>query len=169
MIRRPACAFIASMIRPSTSLALALALALVASLPFASGCAGATPTASSPADQEPEPPPPGWRDPALGKEMRSASMVATGIVMISLGVTALPIGTLMATAGGQDCNSDETGNFVCKPASNVSGLGVLAAGAGGLAVGIPLLVLGAQKVPVEIPRRSAITVGPTGASFRYDF
>ncbi len=97
-------------------------------------------------------------------------MVAAGVVAISLGATALPIGTALATDGSQDCNSDARGNFTCVPSrARLSGIGVLAARAGGLAVGIPLLVLGAQKVPIEIPRRSALTVGPSGASFRYDF
>jgi hypothetical protein len=168
MIRRPACAFIASMLRPSAS----LPLALVASLAFASGCASSAgaPAPVSPADYEASRPPPGWRDPAVGKETRSSGMVAAGVVLISLGATALPIGTSLATDTSQDCNSDPTGNFTCVPSgARLGGLGVLAAGAGALAVGIPLLVLGAQKVPIEIPRRSALTVGPTGASFRYDF
>lgn len=166
MIRRPACAYIASMLRPSPS----LALALVTSLTFASGCATSAPAPMSPADYEASRPPRGWRDPAVGKETRSAGMVAAGVVLISLGVTALPIGTGMALDTSEDCNTDSRGNFTCVPSGGrISGLGVLAAGAGALAAGIPLLVLGAQKVPIEIPRRSAFTVGPTGASFRYDF
>lgn len=152
------------MIRASAS------LALLASLAFASGCAGAAPTASSPADLEANAPPRGWRDPSIGKEMRSSGMVAAGAVLISLGATALPIGSFMSANAGEDCTSDIRGSFTCKPSGErLSGIGVLVAGAGGLAVGIPLLVLGAQKVPIEIPRRTAITVGPSGASFRYDF
>jgi hypothetical protein len=155
------------MIRSSAS----LALALVAPLAFATGCAKAPSPANSPADYQDNRPPRGWRDPAVGKEMRSSSMVASGIVLISLGATVMPIGSLVSASARQDCTFDSFGNSQsCKPSSErLSGLGVLVAGAGGLAIGIPLLVLGAQKVPIEIPRRSALTVGPTGASFRYDF
>jgi hypothetical protein len=145
-----------------------LALALVAPLACASGCAKPTP-ASSPADYEDNAPPRGWRDPAVGKETRSAGMVATGVVLISIGATMLPIGTTISAGAGRDCSFDGS-TQTCEPdPERLSGIGVLAAAAGALAVGIPLVVLGAQKVPIEIPRRSAFTVGPTGASFRYDF
>lgn len=155
------------MMRSSAS----LALALVAPLAFASGCAAAPTQASSPADYEANAPPPGWRDPSIGKETRSSGMVAAGVVLISIGATMMPIGSVMSGNAGRSCNFDDFGQSQgCQQSSErISGLGVLLAGAGGLAVGIPLVVLGAQKVPIEIPRRSALTVGPTGASFRYDF
>ena len=98
-------------------------------------------------------------------------MVATGIVLISVAATMLPIGTLMWANSGQDCVFDPQGlSSVCVPArSRISGIGVLAAAAGGFAIGIPLLVLGAQKVPIEIPRRAALMIGPTSAGLRFDF
>ncbi len=144
------------------------ALLIASPLAFATGCA--RPAATTAADYAYSGPPIGWRDPSLGKETRSNAMVITGAVLVSVAATMLPIGTVIASAGGQDCRSDPTGTSVCVPsAERVGGVGVLAAAAGGLAVGIPLIVLGAQKIPVEIPRRAAITVGPTGASIRYDF
>jgi len=148
-----------------------LALALVAPLAFATGCAKALSPANSPADHQDNSPPRGWRDPAAGKEMRSSGMVASGIALIAVGATMMPIGSVMSAGARQDCDFDNFGNSQsCRPSSELrTGIGVLIAGAGGLAIGIPLLVLGAQKVPIEIPRRSALTVGPTGASFRYDF
>ncbi len=97
-------------------------------------------------------------------------MVVTGTVLISVAATMLPIGTVMSASAGQNCDSDVSGSLICTPsAGRISGLGVLLAGAGGLAIGLPLVVLGAQKVPIEIPRRAAVTVGPTGAALRYDF
>jgi hypothetical protein len=148
-----------------------LILALAAPLAFAAGCAEAQRPAGFPSAYAGSVTPASWRDPKVGKETRSSAMVATGTVLISVGATMLPIGTLMAESGAQDCVTDPTGNsFTCTPAtSRLSGLGVLVAAAGALAVGIPLVVLGAQKVPIEIPRRAALTVGPAGASFRYDF
>ena len=142
---------------------------LAAPLAFTTGCA--TPPAASPVEYENNGPPIGWRDPSLGKETRSTAMVVTGTVLISVAATMLPIGTIISSAAGQDCTTDPTGSsLVCTPsAERITGLGVLAAAAGGLAVGIPLVVLGAEKVPVEIPRRAAISVGPTGAAIRYDF
>lgn len=144
------------------------ALVVFAPLAFTTGCA--KPRASSPEDFEYSGPPIGWRDPSLGKETRSTAMVVTGAVLVSVAATMLPIGSIISSSAGQDCTFDNAGNSACVPSTGrVTGIGVLAAAAGGLAVGIPLMVLGAQKVPVEIPRRAAITVGPTGAAIRYDF
>ncbi len=145
--------------------------ALAASLAFATGCAGSPPAAASPDDYAQNGPPVGWRDPRVGKETRSGAMVVTGVVMTSIAGTMLPIGSVMAASSSQDCVTDPSGaSFTCTPAAaRTTGLGVLVAAAGGLAIGIPLMVLGAQKVPVEIPRRASLTVGPTGAGLRYDF
>src|SRR4051794_22765262 len=127
------------------------ALVVAAPLAFATGCASKPPPYSA-LDYEYSGPPVGWRDPSVGKETRSTGMVVTGAVLISVAATMLPIGSIMAASAGQDCTSDRTGMIlVCQPATEgLSGLGVLAAAAGGLAVGIPLVVLGAQKIPVEI-------------------
>ena len=98
-------------------------------------------------------------------------MTTAGIVLVSVSVTMLPIGSILWAGAGQDCTSDPSfQSSVCEPArSRFSGLGVLLAAAGGLAVGIPLMVLGTQKVPIEIPRRAALTVGPMSAGLRFDF
>lgn len=145
------------------------ALLIAAPLAFTTGCA--KPPPSTAADYAYNGPPIGWRDPSVGKETRSGAMVVTGAVVISVAATMLPIGSIMASAGGQDCTSDPTGSILtCTPSAvNRSGLGVLVAAAGGLAIGIPLVVLGAQKVPIEIPRRAAVTLAPGGAALRYDF
>jgi hypothetical protein len=145
------------------------AIVIAFPLAFATGCTKPPPTTA--ADYAYSGPPIGWRDPSVGKETRSGAMVVTGAVLISVSATMLPIGSLMASSGRQDCTSDPTGTtLVCTPSAGIrSGLGVLAAAAGGLAIGIPFVVLGAQKVPIEIPRRAAITVGPMGAALRYDF
>lgn len=144
-------------------------LVVAAPLAFSTGCAKAK-LAGSAADYEYAGPPVGWRDPSVGKETRSTAMVVTGAVLVSVAATMLPIGTVISSSAGQDCTSDVTGNTVCVPSTGrVTGIGVLAAAAGGLAVGIPLIVLGAQKVPVEIPRRAAVTLGPNGATLRCDF
>jgi len=98
-------------------------------------------------------------------------MVTTGAILLSVAATMLPIGTIVWTSAGQDCTSNFRGDAsVCEPArSRLSGIGILAAAAGGLAVGIPLVVLGAQKVPIEIPRRAALSIGPASAALRFDF
>src|SRR5689334_21206379 len=121
------------MMRSSASLALALA----ALLALGSGCATApSAPADSPACYQDTTPPPGWRDPSVGKETRSGGMVATGVVLISLGATMLPFGSLISAGAGRDCDFDEVGNTrSCKTSSeNLSGIGMLVAGAGGLAV-----------------------------------
>jgi hypothetical protein len=145
------------------------ALVLAAPLAFATGCSSAKPPDSA-ADYADSGPPVGWRDPSVGKETRSGAMVVTGAVLVSVAATMLPIGTIISASAGQDCTTDPTGAFTCQPDSGrITGIGILAAAAGGLAIGLPLIVLGAQKVPIEIPRRAAISVGPTGAALRYDF
>jgi hypothetical protein len=145
------------------------ALVIAAPLAFTTGCSKPPPTSAS--DYAYNGPPIGWRDPSIGKETRSGAMVVTGSVVISIAATMLPIGSIMASAGGQDCVTDPTGStLTCTPSAGIrSGLGVLVAAAGGLAIGIPLVVLGAQKVPIEIPRRAAVTLAPGGAALRYDF
>ncbi|MEP7124155.1 MAG: hypothetical protein ABJE95_24725 [Byssovorax sp.] len=145
------------------------ALVVAAPLAFATGCSKPPPTTA--ADYAYNGPPIGWRDPSLGKETRSGAMVVTGAVVVSIAATMLPIGSVMAASGRQDCITDPTGStLTCTPSAGIrSGLGVLIAAAGGLAVGIPLMVLGAQKVPVEIPRRAAVVLTPGGAALRYDF
>jgi hypothetical protein len=146
------------------------ALGLAAPLAFTASRAHADPPPDLPAGYISSPPL-GYRDPAVGKETRSSAMVASGIVLISVATTMLPIGTIVWSASGQDCISSPMGtSFTCQPArERFSGLGILVAAAGGLAIGIPLLVLGAQKVPIEVPRRAALTIGPASAGLRVDF
>jgi hypothetical protein len=148
-----------------------LTLALAVPLAFTTGCSSPKPPAASAADYADSVPPASWRDPSAGKETRSSAMVAVGTALISVSGTMLPIGTIVSAAAGQNCVADPSGSsFTCTPSgSRLTGLGILVAAAGGLAIGIPLVVLGAQKVPIEIPRRAALTIGPTGAALSYDF
>jgi hypothetical protein len=102
-------------------------------------------------------------------ERNSIGMMVGGIVLTAGGVVALSMGALVYIAatsiqcdcigpGACDC-SDEKGE--------VGGIALMAGGVLGLGVGIPLIVLGARKVPAE--PETAVLIGPGAAGLRCRF
>lgn len=107
------------------------------------------------------PPPPGYGyAPAPGyaygppidvapKERRSSGMMAGGIVMISVGGLGLIIGSALALSSGSSCSFDFSGSCSRDTGAQTAGYGMMIGGIISVAVGIPLLVYGAKKVPVR--------------------
>ncbi len=103
------------------------------------------------------------------KERRSSGMMAGGIVLLSAGGLGLVIGSIVALSarcgftvfGG--CNPDTT--------AQSAGYGMMIGGVIGIAVGIPLLVYGAKKVPVKMDGAPATAwIGaPTASGWQWKF
>jgi hypothetical protein len=119
----------------------------------------------------PPPPPPGEDAPEGATERRSTGMFVTGIVLIPvgglaiLGAAAAGIAAAAGDVGGLDATTSEL---------EVAAIGLGIFGVAALGAGIPLLIIGNQKVPVEgssqpPPPEAALHVGPTSASFRMTF
>lgn len=94
-------------------------------------------------------PPPGYGQPMIPvvpKERRSPGMMKGGIVVTSLGGLSLIVGATVALAAG--CGFTI---FGCNPdrSAQTAGYGMMIGGIIGVAVGIPLLVYGAKKVPIN--------------------
>lgn len=93
---------------------------------------------------------------------RSPGMIAGGIVSASVGLIGGGIGLGLLALCQPDARPNEIG---CKPAA---GWGLTIAGVAGIAVGIPLIVIGAKKVPAKPEQgRATLIVGPTGAAVRW--
>ena len=90
------------------------------------------------------PPPPAM-------ERRSSGLMVTGIVLMSAGALAAAVGavgltnTSTNTAGNDDCSN----HGGCSTLSEGAGVGLVAGGLVGVAVGVPLTLIGAKKVPVD--------------------
>lgn len=105
-------------------------------------------------------------------ERRSTGMMVGGIVLLSAGGLAMVIGSSLALTSSTTCNFD---GFGCSSSgdSEAAGYGVLIGGAVALAVGIPLLIYGAKKVPAQ-PEATAVAApawvgAPGGAGWRWKF
>lgn len=113
----------------------------------------------------PPPPPGAVAEPKMKR--RSGGMIAGGVVAASVGVIAGTIG-LGLLALCQEGSAGTTGARVevgCKPAA---GWGLLVGGVVGIGAGIPLIVIGAKKVPAQPEQgRATLLVGPTGAAVRW--
>jgi hypothetical protein len=77
--------------------------------------------------------------------------MVTGIVLMSAGALAAAVGavgltnTSTNTAGNDDCSN----HGGCSTLSEGAGVGLVAGGLVGVAVGVPLTLIGAKKVPVD--------------------
>ena len=96
----------------------------------------------------------------------STPMMTTGLVLTSLGALVLAAGTLAwVTKEGVVCDTGSCGGH---GADTV----VMVAGAVATLAGIPLIVLGARRVPVKQEESAlvpAISVSPRGASLTFTF
>jgi hypothetical protein len=119
-------------------------------------------------------------------QRRSPGMMAAGIALTSLGgVTALVGGALLATSANQrshddlvsygwetdswnDRSIDDSGSSHDAKSLHRAGTGTLLVGLGALAAGIPLIVVGARKIPLYADSAS-LTLSPTGGVLRVSF
>lgn len=130
-------------------------------------------------EQQPEYPP--------ETQMRSPGLVAGGVVLLSFGVVGLFAGSAMVGAheptGSQpnvctDCSFDGSGgtfsapSVKLKPGFAAAGIGTLIGSVVAIGVSIPLIVIGAKKVPhvtKEARLTPSIGVGPASATLRWQF
>jgi hypothetical protein len=131
-------------------------------------------------EQQPEYPP--------ETQMRSAGLVAGGVVLLSFGVVGLVAGSALVGAheptGNQsnncfDCSFDGSGTglasgpkVILKPGFEAAGIGTLIGSVVAIGASIPLIVIGARKVPYvakEAQLTPSIGVGPAGATLRWQF
>jgi hypothetical protein len=125
-------------------------------------------------------------------QMRSAGLVAGGVVLLSFGVVGLFAGSAMVGAHEPtstqpntcfDCNFDGSGSVstpaaILKPGFKTAGIGTLIGSVVAIGASIPLIVLGARKVPVvdsasPAARAAKLTpsigVGPGSATLVWKF
>jgi hypothetical protein len=105
-------------------------------------------------------PPPGYYagaplPPPVPKERNSPGMMVTGIVLTGVGVIALLSGAIVYTSANTQQTYDSLGcasgycSYDDHDDEKTAGIAVMIAGGAAVAVGIPLLVIGARKVPVR--------------------
>lgn len=115
--------------------------------------------------ETPEAPPPPDAGPATKR--RSTAMMVTGIGLLSLGAIA-------GVSGGVIIGVCRSGNAPpeCNKNSVPAGAGLIVAGVVGLAVGIPLTIVGSKRVPVEPATTGGgpmLFIGPGSAAVRVAF
>ncbi len=112
-----------------------------------------------------------------GTERRNTGLMVGGIVCAGVGGVAVLTGLMMLALAGTDGTQVCSGND-CHPATQsdrdtMQTTGTVAAivGAGLTVVGIPLIVIGAQKRSGQAPSGTHVAVlpGPTGAALRVRF
>ena len=130
-------------------------------------------------------PPPGYMyapqqptEPLVQKQRRSSGMMAGGIVLLSAGGLAMAIGAVVALSVSSQCAFNFSIDSGCQTdtSTQTTGYGMMIGGLIGVAVGIPLLVYGAKKVPVKAegaPEAAFATpkwIGaPGGAGWQWKF
>jgi hypothetical protein len=118
---------------------------------------------------------------------KSMPMMVSGIVLTSAGVLGVLIGSAVVASAQNAvdvyCDGGFSGAYVCDQRDDEEqmavGYGVMIGGAVAAAVGIPLWVIGAKKVPAaddpdkKQDKPSAmvpiVMVGPTSATLRWSF
>jgi hypothetical protein len=101
-------------------------------------------------------------------------MMVAGIVLTSVGALGLVVGGVLIS----QANNDATRTCVAGPCDPTNddkrklGIGVAVVGLASLGVGIPLLVIGARKVPVEqqpTAWQPRLELGPTSGRLTWSF
>jgi hypothetical protein len=124
-------------------------------------------------------PPPGWSPPQeppyTPMKRRSSGMIAGGIVLVSLSTVGIIAGASMFAAGNQNqnlpvpfCPPNLSGCMQFQPPPVDSGLraggiATMVLGVAFLGAGIPLLAVGAQKVPDKDEASSPVPAVRVGA------
>jgi hypothetical protein len=148
------------MLARQSAAALALAGILVAGGARAEGPGApplASPTPAGMTAQAPPPPPPPVQ--VVPTEPRSSTMMIGGIVMAATGGALLHFAALYPVLHEDSCSGG-----ACSNERSISG-GMALAGVVAIAVGVPLLVVGARQVPV----RAALLGAPGGAGWVWRF
>jgi hypothetical protein len=126
-------------------------------------------------------PPPGWSPPVAANvpytpmKRRSPGMIATGVVLSSVSTVGVIAGAaVVARAGagsGFECDFGCTSSSDLGSAYKPAGIVAIAVGVAAGAIGFPLLIVGAQKVPDrETPALvPAVRVGVGQASAAWRF
>ena len=95
-------------------------------------------------------------------ERRSAGMFAGGIVMVSIG--ALALGVAVISSGTSRCDTDSSfGGQSCDRSPNYTAFLI---SAGLLGAGIPMIIIGGKRVPVEPQTGLSPWVSPQGGGLR---
>ena len=108
------------------------------------------------------------------KERRSTGMMVSGIVLTSLGGLVTLVGSLVAVSSGSTTvTCDDTGCFSTRNDSTELGTGLIVGGLVSIAVGIPLIVYGSKKVPIDpaaaAPAAAKWIGAPGGAGWQWKF
>jgi hypothetical protein len=120
-----------------------------------------------------------WSAPLAGTRRRSAGAMVGGIVLTSLGVIGMAVGTASYVDAVGGCREVNVGGSLVRENCNNSGaklfgMTTLLVSASGAAVGVPLWIYGAEKVALspedEAPiHAAAVIVGPASAALRVTF
>jgi hypothetical protein len=101
----------------------------------------------------------------------SPGLMIGGIVLTSAGAVVLSIGAVLAGAENQsDCVCDELGcDCGSSDEEQTTGIVLIVSGLVGVGVGIPMIVIGAKKVPDVSEPQAAVLLGPGSAKLRVQF
>jgi hypothetical protein len=142
---------------------------------------GYTPQGYAPPQGYPGYPPPQVYSPSYtAMRRRSPTMIAVGSALISVGATALIAGPAFYAGATQSvvCNFGEGGGCAPTTDGGAQGAGIffMVLGIAAVGAGIPLLVVGAQKVPDRgeaaslLPTvRATVRAGARGVTMAWDF
>ncbi|APR85369.1 Hypothetical protein A7982_10718 [Minicystis rosea] len=116
--------------------------------------------------------------PAFETARRSSTMMGLGITLMVVGGTGIIIGSSMFAAGNQEnfdyypCTDDGSCSdipaLIDDKALKKGGIAVLVIGAAAVVAGLPLTIIGSQRVPVKAAT-SAFLPEPHGNGLRWRF
>jgi hypothetical protein len=104
-------------------------------------------------------------------------MMAAGIVLTCVGAVGAIVGVSLISSSQEHIDYDQCSGNVC-PQSAVqpedeemrnAGIAVALSGVAFIAVGIPLIAVGARKVPLEGPPEARLIVTPGGGALKMTF
>lgn len=115
------------------------------------------------------------QDPSAGKERRSTGMMVGGIALISVGGLVTLVGSFAVIGAGtsKTVTCDVNSCFSTETGGGALGAGLIIGGLVGIAAGIPMLVYGAKKVPIDpaaaAPAAAKWVGAPGGAGWQWKF
>jgi hypothetical protein len=101
----------------------------------------------------------------------SPGLMVGGIVLTAVGAVTLSIGAVLASASNQyDCACTELGcDCGVSDDNETTGIVLIVSGLVGVGVGIPMIVIGAKKVPAVSEPQASVLLGPGSAKLRVQF